>query len=140
MNRQNKQTPRLQVTDEPVKVWKYARGNNNQAIYVDYMNVTFYMSYNTCVAFSSILTGLVVQQNSWGTTTGAHLNAIDGGDHSNRVTAKEFEAKLAEMEQNQRRSTIAVYEVLKEKKETEFRDYRLAERNRLNAGYTKAGH
>jgi len=133
----------LNTDGEPVKVWKYARGNNNQAIYIDYMNVTFYMSYNTCVAFSSIPTGLVVQHNIWGTTTGAHLNAIDGGgigDKAKRVNSKEFEAKLAEMEQSQRRSTIAVYEILKEKKEVEFRNNRLAERIRLNAGYSKAGH
>jgi len=133
----------LNTDGQPVKVWNYARGNNNKAIYIDYMNVTFYMSYNTCVAFSSIPTGLVVHRNIWGTTTGAHLNAIDGGgigDKAKRLFPKEFEEKLAEMEQSQRRSTIAVYEILKEKKEAEFRNQRLAERIRLNAGYSKAGH
>ena len=127
----------------PISVWNYARGNNNKAIHVDYMNVTFYMSYNTCVAFKSIPTGLVVQHNIWGTTTGAHLNAIDGGsigDKAKRVNSEEFAAKLTEMEQSQRRSTIAVYEILKDKKDAEFRNNRLAERIKLNGGYSKAGH
>lgn len=130
-------------TEVPVSVWNYARGNNNKAIYVNYLNVTFYMSYNTCVAFNSVLTGLVVHDNIWSNTTGAHLNAIDGGSllaKTKRVNAKEFALKLNEVEQNHRKGVISVYEILKEKKEKEFRDYRLAERNRLNAGYTKAGH
>ena len=127
----------------PISVWNYARGNNNKAIYIDYMNVTFYMSYDTCIAFSSIPTGLVVHDNIWSTTTGAHLNAIDGGsiaDKAKRVNSEEFAAKMTEMEQSQRRSTIAVYEILKDKKDAEFRNNRLAERIKLNGGYSKAGH
>jgi hypothetical protein len=133
----------LNTDNQPIKVWKYARGNNNKAIYIDYMNVTFYMSYDTCIAFSSIPTGLVVHDNIWSTTTGAHLNTIDGGDllsKTKRVNAKQFAAKLAEMEQSQRRSTIAVYEILKDKKDAEFRNNRLAQRIKLNGGYSKAGH
>ena len=133
----------LNTDDQPIKVWKYARGNNNKAIYIDYMNVTFYMSYDTCIAFSSIPTGLVVQHNIWGNTTGAHLNAIDGGDighKAKRVNSREFKAKIAEMEQSQRRSTIAVHEILKDKKDAEFRNNRLAQRIKLNSGYSKAGH
>lgn len=130
-------------TEVPVSVWNYARGNNNRAIHVEYLNVTFYMSYDTCVAFKSVLTGLVVHDNIWSNTTGAHLNAIDGGSllaKTKRVDAKEFALKLNEVEQNHRRGVISVYEILKEKKEHEFRNHRLAERQRLNAGYSKAGH
>ena len=133
----------LNTDGQPIKVWKYARGNNNNAIYIDYMNVTFYISYDNCIAFSSIPTGLVVHDNIWSTTTGAHLNTIDGGDllaKTKRVNAKQFAAKLSEMEQSQRRSTIAVYEILKDKKDAEFRNNRLAERIKLNGGYSKAGH
>ena len=38
----------------------------------------FYFSYSTCVAVRCSL-GLVVSQNVWSTTTGKHLNKIDGG-------------------------------------------------------------
>lgn len=130
-------------TEVPISVWNYARGNNNRAIHVEYLNVTFYMSYDTCIAFKSVLTGLVVHDNIWSNTTGAHLNAIDGGSllaKTKRVDAKEFALKLNEVEQNHRRGVISVYEILKEKKEQEFRNHRLAERQRLNGGYSKAGH
>ena len=127
----------------PVSIWNYARGNNNKAIYIEYLNVTFYMSYNTCIAFSSVSTGLVIQDNIWGNTTGAHLNAIDGGDllaKSKRVNSRQFASKLAEMEQSHRKAVIAVNDILKEKKDAEFRNSRLAERIKLNSGYSKAGH
>ena len=130
-------------TEVPISVWNYARGNNNRAIHVEYLNVTFYMSYDTCIAFKSVLTGLVVHDNIWSNTTGAHLNAIDGGSllaKTKRVDAKEFALKLNEVEQNHRRGVISVYEILKDKKEQEFRNHRLAERQRLNGGYSKAGH
>ena len=32
----------------------------------------------------------VVHQNDWSNTTGKHLNWIDGGDKSSRVSADEF--------------------------------------------------
>lgn len=127
----------------PVSIWNYARGNNNKAIYIEYLNVTFYMSYNTCIAFNSVSTGLVIQDNIWGNTTGAHLNAIDGGDllaKSKRVNSRQFASKLAEMEQSHRNAVIAVNDILKEKKDVEFRNSRLAERIKLNSGYSKAGH
>jgi len=143
MNRHNTETPRLHSTDEPIKTWSYVRGDNNKAIYVDFMNVTFFMSYKTCIAFDSVSTGLVVQDNIWGNTTGAHLNAIDGGDllaKSKRVNSRQFAEKLLQMEQGHRNAVIAVNDILKEKKDAEIRNSRLAERIKLNAGYSKAGH
>lgn len=131
------------TNETPIKIWNYARGNNNKAIYVESLNTTFYMSYNTCVAFNSVSTGLVIQDNIWGNTTGAHLNAIDGGDllaKSKRVNSRQFAEKLLQMEQGHRNAVIAVNDILKEKKDTEFRNSRLAERIKLNAGYSKAGH
>lgn len=59
--------------------------------------VTFYYSYTTLVAFRAPSIGLVVRQNDWSTTTGKHLNWIDGGDKKNRVTAEQFEERLAQM-------------------------------------------
>lgn len=131
------------MTDQPIKTWRYARGTNNMAIHVDAMNVTYYMSYNTCIAFNSIPTGLVVIRNYWSNTTGAHLNAIDGGDlltKTKRATKAEFEAKLLEMEQSHRKAIISVNDILKNKKDADFRNKRLAERIKLNSGYSKAGH
>ena len=42
----------------------------------------YYKSYNTIVAFQykNNVGSLVVCHNHWGTTTGKHLNWIDGGD------------------------------------------------------------
>jgi len=127
----------------PVSIWNYARGDNNKAIYVKSLNVTFYMSYQTCVAFDSISTGLIVQDDIWGNTTGAHLNAIDGGGllaKSKRVNSKQFAEKMLQMEQGHHNAVIAVNDILKEKKDAEIRNSRLAERIKLNAGYSKAGH
>lgn len=56
----------------------------------------FFYSYSTLVAFESTFSGLVVQKNSWSTTTGKHLNWIDDGDKKSRVDAETFEKKLAE--------------------------------------------
>lgn len=50
-----------------------------------------YFSYQTLVAFRSYSGRLVVHQNDWGTTTGKHLNAIDGGNKRARVNAEEFQ-------------------------------------------------
>jgi len=52
---------------------------------------SFWFSYNTLVAFEKGCESIVVRQNDWGTTTGKHLNAIDGGDKKVRLTAAAFE-------------------------------------------------
>lgn len=55
-----------------------------------------WFSYKTLVAFA--VNGLrVVRVNDWGTTTGKHLNRIDGGVKENRVPSSEFEEKYKEM-------------------------------------------
>lgn len=41
--------------------------------------VRYWFSYSTCVAFQA-MGHTYVRKNVWGTTTGKHLNAIDGGD------------------------------------------------------------
>ena len=55
----------------------------------------FYFSYKTLVAFRVTGGRTVVHKNLWRTTTGKHLNAIDGGDASAkraRLSPSEFEA------------------------------------------------
>lgn len=60
-------------------------------------NLTLYFSYDTVIAFSTYETGRVVSQNDWGTTTGKHLNWIDGGNKARRLPREQFEAQLAEV-------------------------------------------
>ena len=63
--------------------------------------MTLYFSYDTCVAFRGYINeneyGLFVCKNVWGTTTGKHLNWIDGGSEKRRkerLSEKEFEKKF----------------------------------------------
>lgn len=50
----------------------------------------YWFSYKTLVAFETTSGRRVVLQNYWGPTTGKHLNAIDGGRKSERVTQEAF--------------------------------------------------
>lgn len=61
---------------------------------------TVYYSYNTVVAFRGTNSKGkdfdCVSQNRWGTTTGKHLNWIDGGDKKSRLDKEEFDKQLQE--------------------------------------------
>lgn len=50
----------------------------------------FWFSYQTLVAFQRIGGKRYVRENVWGTTTGKHLNAIDGGNKANRLSEQAF--------------------------------------------------
>ena len=52
----------------------------------------FWFSYSTLIAFKAVNGPKVVHKNDWSTTTGKHLNIIDGGDKKARVDAKAFQA------------------------------------------------
>ena len=56
--------------------------------------VDVYFSYRTPVAYSINDAAPVVRHNSWGPTTGKHLNAIDGGDKRSRVDVDTFQTGL----------------------------------------------
>lgn len=56
---------------------------------------TFYFSYDTLVAFRCSK-GRFVHTNDWGTTTGKHLNWIDGGDKKSRLNDSDFHKKFKE--------------------------------------------
>lgn len=64
---------------------------------VSFQNLTIWTSYSTVIGFMTPQTGCVCRVNSWGPTTGKHLNAADGGDHKNRLPGAEFERQLAEV-------------------------------------------
>ena len=59
-------------------------------------NITVWFSYKTPVAFFTTKTGKVVRENDWQTTTGKHLNWIDGSNKKARVDSETFESMLAE--------------------------------------------
>ena len=54
-----------------------------------------WFSYKTPIAFRTWKTGLRVRVNDWSTTTGKHLNAIDGGNKKSRIPGEQFERELA---------------------------------------------
>jgi hypothetical protein len=60
-------------------------------------NVDLYFSYETIVGFRAPGYGLVVCENSWGSTTGKHLNWLDGGDKKSRLPYGVFDMKLRDM-------------------------------------------
>ena len=81
-----------------IKKWNYGNYSSNNygahSLAFQLGAVTVYFSYETPVAFSAPGHGLVVRVNDWGTTSGKHLNWIDGGDHKNRLPGSEFEPLL----------------------------------------------
>ncbi len=56
-------------------------------------SLTLYFSYRTVIAFEDNC-NLKVIENLWGPTTGKHLNAIDGGNKSARLSSSEFNEEL----------------------------------------------
>ena len=72
----------------------------NNAKVVTVAGVDFYFSYETLVAVG---TGkeVIVRKNIWGTTTGKHLNMIDGGSKEakkDRLDEDEFKNAFEEMD------------------------------------------
>jgi hypothetical protein len=63
--------------------------------FTDANGVTYYMSYSTLVAVKVPGRPAIVRRNDWSTTTGKHLNAIDGGDKASRLSADDFRAAVA---------------------------------------------
>lgn len=76
---------------------EYKSGNYGaNSLLVSVGNLDLYFSYQTVVAFRGA-DGLKVRQNDWSTTTGKHLNWIDGGDKDakkKRLAGQEFETLL----------------------------------------------
>lgn len=75
---------------------KYSNGNYGvHALQFFTDSGTFWFSYQTLVAFQRCGGKRYVRQNDWSTTTGKHLNAIDGGDKKNRLSEQAFCAAYA---------------------------------------------
>ena len=57
-------------------------------------NLDIFFSYNTAVGFENSQGDLVVTQNQWSRTTGAHLTLIDRGKVEDRIPYEEFKREL----------------------------------------------
>jgi len=78
---------------------QYSSGNYGaHALRVDVGGLRLWFSYQTCVAFQVDGHTRRVHKNQWGTTTGKHLNWIDGGGPAvkARLAAEDFDRQLAE--------------------------------------------
>lgn len=78
-----------------VTVWDYAK-SSSRAKGVTIGTLDLYFSYQTVIAFRN---GgrTVIRQNSWSSTTGGHLNSIDGGSKEakkERLDSSVFEQEL----------------------------------------------
>jgi hypothetical protein len=70
---------------------------STNALCFDLGRLTVWFSYKTPVAFRPNVgprQPLLVRENDWGSTTGKHLNAIDGGDKKSRIPGEKFEELL----------------------------------------------
>ena len=74
---------------------RYSSSNYGvNTIRVDIGSLTLWFSYKTVVAFQIDGRLKRVSKNAWGPTTGKHLNWIDGGDKSSRLSRETFEHEL----------------------------------------------
>ena len=69
---------------------------NNSAIEIN--GLTYYFSYTTLIGVSNSQR-IILRQNSWGPTTGKHLNAIS--TESPRLELEDFNKAVAMMERYQ---------------------------------------
>lgn len=83
------------------KIDNYCYDGNYGAhsLVLDFGPLRVWYSYKTPVAFCVDGHSRIVHWNDWGSTTGKHINAIDGGDKfakAKRVNAEEFAIRWAE--------------------------------------------
>lgn len=87
-----------------IKKWNYGNSSSNNyganSLAIQFGTRQIYFSYDTVVSFRGTNSkGEYFDctiQNYWHTTTGKHLNWIDGGDKKNRLSKEEFKIKLQE--------------------------------------------
>jgi hypothetical protein len=60
---------------------------------LDVGSLSLWFSYKTVIAFSDGY-GITVSENAWSSTTGKHLNWIDGGNKKGRLPRAKFEEEL----------------------------------------------
>ena len=87
-----------------VKKWNYGNYSSDNyganSIAIKMGTRTVFYSYDTVVAFRGTNSNGkhfdCVSKNYWGTTTGKHLNWIDGGNKKDRLSRDDFNEKLQE--------------------------------------------
>ncbi|QOP64794.1 hypothetical protein SEA_DELAGARZA_35 [Microbacterium phage DelaGarza] len=70
------------------------KGETPNETTLDLPGIRIWFSYETPIAFHRDGERRVVRENSWSTTTGKHLNRIDGGDKASRIDGRTFEREL----------------------------------------------
>jgi hypothetical protein len=78
-----------------IKIDNYGSDKTNNAMVVSFGNITLWFSYHTLVAFK-VGNRRIVSENLWSSTTGKHLNSIDGKDLKNRFKRDRFEREWEE--------------------------------------------
>ncbi len=73
----------------------YSSNNYGSSRAVQIGSLTLYFSYDTIIAFNSPKNN-AIRENSWSSTTGKHLNAINP-NHSVRLDSEKFEKELDEV-------------------------------------------
>lgn len=92
------------LTVNDCKKWNYGQWSTDnygaQTIAIQLGTRTVYYSYDTIVAFNGTNSKgeefNCVVQNTWGRSTGKHLNWIDGGHPETRLAQEAFDKKLKE--------------------------------------------
>lgn len=69
-------------------------GYGKHCLKLEVAGLVLYYSYRTIVAYQDWTEGKVVRENDWSTTTGKHLNWIDGGNKKARLPGDIFRARL----------------------------------------------
>lgn len=81
-----------------VSIQNYGRYSSDNygahSMQVSIGDFTVWFSYNTVVAFQAPGKMMRVHENVWGTTTGKHINAIDGGDKKSRLKSEDFDKEF----------------------------------------------
>ena len=122
---------------------------NQNIIYDDFGN-SFFQSYKTIIAKISNAGQTVLDKNYWdySVTTGKYRNKfLNECIAETRKKIKQGLYKLADLnssnnvvEEDLKATYFEKWKQEEAEKEQQFRDERLAERIRLNGGYTKGGH
>ena len=68
----------------------YLRKLGNNTHQLNTSSFTIWFSYETPIAFNHPNVGFIIRENSWGPTTGKHLNNIDSNKEE-RIASQEFE-------------------------------------------------
>jgi hypothetical protein len=71
----------------------YSSENYGSSRCVRINNLTIYFSYSTVIGFADS-TGIYITENTWGPTTGKHLNWVNRSQE--RLPREKFEEKLKE--------------------------------------------